>query len=82
VNTAELQHRAFPGKAPSQEDRILACLQAHLGEEVSLTTLWAISGSFVVHSRIASLRNNGANIVNRTERKNGQTHSWYKLIES
>jgi hypothetical protein len=68
------------GGAPSQESRILDCLQAHLGSEVSLVTLWAISGSMAVHSRIAQLRKKGVQIVNRTERKNGATHSFYKLL--
>ena len=79
MNTAELQFRA-QGGAPTQEDKILDCLQANLGEWVGVPQLYNASGSYVIHSRIAGLRKKGANILNRTERINGQTHSFYKLI--
>lgn len=75
---AEQQFRVMGG-APSQSDRILDCLQAHLGEWVEMPRLAAISGSYVIHSRISDLRERGCNISNRTEMKNGSRHSFYRL---
>ena len=67
MNTAQAEFIAT-GEAPTQEDRILDCLQAHAGQWVSMPHLWSVSGAFAVHSRVAALRKRGANIINRVER--------------
>lgn len=69
------------GGGVSQADRILKHLQAHAGEWCAMTTLWAISGAFAVHSRTSDLRKRGHNIINRTEQVNGVKHSFYQLCQ-
>lgn len=63
----------------TQADKVLDCLQANLGEWVAMPRLADVSGSYVIHSRISELRDRGCNIRNKTERVNGQTHSFYRL---
>lgn len=67
-------------RGPSQEDKILKCLEAHRGDWVSMITLWSISGSMACHSRISALRKKGHGISNRTQRQpDGTIHSFYML---
>ena len=71
------------GGSPSQEDKILDFLQNHIGEWVSMYQLYLISGSMAIHSRCASLRKRGINIVNRTENSKitKQRLSYYMLTQ-
>lgn len=64
---------------PTQADKVLDCLQANLGEWVAMPRLSDVSGSYVIHSRIADLRERGCNIKNKTETVQGVRHSFYKL---
>ncbi len=67
---------------PTQESKILDFLQTRVGEWVPMPQLWAISGAFACHSRVAALRKRGANIINKVERaKDGTRHSYYKLLQ-
>jgi len=64
----------------TQADKVLDCLQANLGEWVAMPRLADVSGSYVIHSRVAELRNRGCNIRNKTETVNGVRFSYYMLI--
>lgn len=66
----------------SQCGCILAELELHAGEWVSLPRLHCVSGSLAVHSRINDLRQRGHRIEQRNERPKGKTaiHSFYRLI--
>lgn len=80
MNSAQQQFLATGG-APTQEDRVLYCLQDNLGNWVGLPLLMQLSGSAVVHSRIAGLRKKGACILNKIERsQDGTRKSFYKLV--
>lgn len=64
----------------TQCDSILAALQAANGQEVGLFDLYLASGSLAVATRVSNLRLDGHNIECRTERKQRQIHSYYRLI--
>jgi len=70
----------------TQEDRILRRLIEANGAEVSMPELARIGaghdyGFCIVHSRIAGLRKCGHNIAPaRTEKVDGQVHSYYRII--
>ena len=63
----------------SQNDLILDVLTRNAGEWVSMITLYNVSGSLNVSSRIDDLRNRGHNIENRIEYKGMNKHSFYKI---
>lgn len=66
---------------PTQEEKILDFMQARPGEWISMPNLWAISGAFAVHSRVAALRKRGVRIANKVERApDGTKHSYYQLL--
>lgn len=69
-----------PEAGSSQCACILAELQLHGGEWVSLARLHVCSGSMAVHSRIADLRLRGHTIEHRNERKGRMIHSSYRLL--
>jgi Helix-turn-helix domain len=62
----------------SQRGRILQILIQARGDEVSLRQILGL-GIAQYSARIFELRKLGFVIVNRTERKGGQTHSWFRL---
>ena len=73
------------GVGDSQCARILAGLRAAAGSWVAMPELSSAGnpgGFCMVHSRIADLRHDGHNIPPaRTEKVDGQIHSFYRLIE-
>lgn len=70
----------MPFKTGSQNDLMLRRLQRARGAWVSRPELEAASGSHCINSRAANLRDKaGVNVENRTERVNGQCHSFYRL---
>jgi len=80
---SQLEYQAS-GAGDSQCEKILAHLQAHLGEWVPMPELYQVSGAMAVHSRIADLRRNGANIEHKNERTSGSRmlKSFYRLTLS
>lgn len=70
-----------PAVGRSQAEKILAELRRNAGHWVAMTDLWQVSGAFAVHSRCAQLRREGHMIDNRSERKGGKVHSFYRLVE-
>jgi hypothetical protein len=68
-----------PTSGASQCARILAVLTSRTGEWVPMTTLYAKSGAFAVHSRIADLRRAGHIIHHRNLRFGKNIHSEYML---
>jgi hypothetical protein len=80
ISVNQLEYQAS-GSGESQTQKILAHLQANLGEWVAMPKLYEISGAMAVHSRIADLRKNGANIEQKNERPPGSRaiHSFYRL---
>jgi hypothetical protein len=66
---------------PSQEDKIIQCLEAHYPHWVAMPKLSAISGSLNVHTRISALRKKGFKILNttRTKRDTRNRDSFYRL---
>ena len=80
MNNSQAQFVQSPGNTPSQEDAILAVLEAHPLCWVAMPYLYAQSGSMAVHSRIASLRKKGYNITNKVDRATKPHASFYMLI--
>lgn len=78
MNTTQLEFTARAG-GQSQCDRILERLQKSAGQWVSIVELHRVSGSYVIHSRIADLRKRGCQIEQRNEWSDGQCHSFYRL---
>ncbi len=77
MNQAEF---VMTSKSPSQADIILAELEEHRGEWVSMKRLYQIAESHAVNSRVADLRKRGHNIDNKQEvQADGQRHSFYRL---
>ena len=70
------------GDGQSQCNRILRTLLGNADRWVSMISLWRVSGSMAVHSRIADLRKRGHGITQKSLRVNGVVHSYYKLEES
>lgn len=69
----------------TQAEAILAELQSHPGEWVSMHRLYQVSGAHAVHSRIADLRADGHPIDNRIlppARRGGPKRSEYRLTAS
>lgn len=74
------------GAGRTQNERVLHCLQENAGSWVAMPVLArAGSGSpegfCMVHSRVADLRKLGHHIEQACDRKDGQTHSRYRLVE-
>ena len=65
----------------TQCDLILAVLERHAGEWVSLPDLASASRSMAVHSRIADLRKRGKTIEQQNKRKGRIVHSSYRLLK-
>lgn len=68
----------------SQCDLIQALLLIHQGDWVPMPDLARVgagcaSGFCMVHSRVADLRKRGLSIDQRSERRDGKTHSFYRL---
>lgn len=70
----------MPFKPGSQNDLMLRRLQRANGEWVSSLDLERESGSHRPNSRASNLRAAGFHVENKTEKVNGQCHSWYRLI--
>ena len=80
MNATQLEFKAARA-GESQCDKIAARLLQAPGNWVAMTDLWAVSGAFAVHSRIADLRRRGMNIEQRNERQpDGTIHSYYRII--
>lgn len=79
MNESQLEFTTT-GVAKGQNAAILAALQARPGEWVPMTTLGEVAGCWAVHSRCADLRKLGYRVENRRERRDGQVHSWYRLV--
>ena len=62
-----------------QRQTILLRLQRAMGDWVSLRDLWGIAAQY--NARIFELRREGYDIQNRTEIRNGQRHSRYRLVQ-
>lgn len=65
---------------PTQCALILTALQARSGEWVPMPDLVAVSGSYVVHSRISDLRQAGHQIEHKNDWVDGKCHSFYRLL--
>lgn len=68
----------------TQNERVLHCLQENVGSWVAMPVLaragsGSAGGFCMVHSRVADLRKAGHTIQQMSERKEGQTHSFYRL---
>jgi helix-turn-helix protein len=63
----------------NQRDRILALLKTD--REVSLPEILGL-GVAQYGARILELRREGHRIVNRTERIDGKTCSWFRLVQT
>ena len=70
-----------PAAGTSQCARILQRLSETPGEWVPMPVLVKLSGSYVIHSRIADLRNRGHRIDHRNKIIHRQCHSEYRLAE-
>lgn len=71
----------------TQNERVLHCLQENAGSWVAMPVLaragsGSAGGFCMVHSRVADLRKAGHTIQQMSERKAGQTHSFYRLTEN
>lgn len=68
----------------SQNELIEVALRLRVGEWVAMPWLARVGsgndGFCMVHSRIADLRKRGLVIEQRSERKDGKVHSFYRLI--
>jgi hypothetical protein len=62
----------------TQRDKLLELLRSRAGQWVSLPEILEL-GFAQFGARIFELRRLGFPILNRTERINGQKHSWYRL---
>lgn len=71
-----------PTAGTSQCARILQRLSETPGEWVPMPVLVKLSGSYVIHSRIADLRNRGNRIDHRNKIMHRQCHSEYRLVEA
>ena len=67
-------------KHNSQTDRVLNLLHARRGQEVPAYEVAQVGG-LQYGARIHTLRERGYVILNRVERHQGQTLSWFKLEE-
>jgi hypothetical protein len=65
----------------TQRAAILRLLIAACGEEVALPEILAL-GIAQYSARICELRRLGFRIENRTERRAGSRHSWFRLVTS
>jgi hypothetical protein len=65
----------------TQCERVLARLKESPGEWVPMPALVRVSGSYVIHSRIADLRKRGNRIDHRNRRIKKQCLSEYRLAE-
>ena len=63
----------------TQRDQLRSLLSASLGQWVPLPTILAL-GIAQFGARILELRRSGYTIRNKTEHKNGQVFSWYRLV--
>lgn len=63
----------------TQCDQILRRLQTSPGQWVGIPDLYAVSGSYVIHSRISNLRERGYDIDHKNVRAGRQCHSYYRL---
>jgi hypothetical protein len=82
MNTCQLA----PGTAietgrRSQNELVLERLRRTPGQWVAMPALVEVSGSYVVHSRVADLRKAGWPIEQKNERAGRQIHSFYRYAE-
>lgn len=75
---ADFPWGAADARRPTQRERILSLLAG--GEWIPLPKILALNIA-QFGARILELRRDGHNIENRVEEVNGETHSWYRLIE-
>ena len=81
MNQSQIEFVAAGG-APTQTDKLIACLHGANGAWVDLPTLVAFVGGYAIHSRAADARKMGVNIENSvqfdpvTKKRN----SWYRLL--
>lgn len=69
-----------PAAGLSQCALILARLELTPGEWVAMPELARLSGSYVIHSRIADLRQRGHRIEHLNHHHARKTHSFYCLL--
>lgn len=79
MNEIQTEFITSPNSAKSQEGKILAYLKRYEGQWVTLPTLVDISGSYAIATRISGLRKQGHDIINKVQRVDGQSHSFYCL---
>lgn len=63
----------------TQRDKILALLQSRANQWVALFEILPLAAQY--GARIFELRGAGHRIENKTEHRNGQVHSWFRLVE-
>jgi hypothetical protein len=87
MHTENIAHRsrsASPTGAPesssTQRDKILGLLIAAGGGWVSLPAIATCAAQY--NARIYELRRLGFSIVNRTEKREGSRHSWFRLASA
>ena len=62
----------------TQRDRMLRVLLEARGREVPLPQIQAVAAQY--NARLLELRRAGFRIKNRTEWRDGQRHSWFRLV--
>ena len=65
----------------SKQTKILQELKSKPNQWISMPYLVSVSGTYKVGTRISDLRKLGYTIENKKDIIDGETHSFYKLIE-
>ena len=65
----------------SQNEKVLNRLKQTPNQWVSMIDLARIAESYAINSRAADLRKQGHIIENKTERVDGKTYSYYRILE-
>jgi hypothetical protein len=73
-----MSYRDHPPNVGTQRGAILNLLVAANGGWVPLPEILALKVA-QYNARLSELREQGFKIINRTERVNGKTHSWFRL---
>ena len=81
INLMAITTHPAASAGTSQCDRILERIKQTPGEWVPMPVLVKVSGSYVIHSRIADLRARGHRIDHRNKIIHRQCHSEYRLAE-
>jgi hypothetical protein len=80
MNTTQMKFVATGG-APTQTDKLIACLHGANGAWVDLPTLVAFVGGYAIHSRAADARKMGVPVENsvKFDPVTNKRLSWYRL---